>query len=175
MTDFSTMLSLADIAVALSGFSGLIVSYQHGSALKTRSADLVGVTMILVMGLGVAFFAFLPAVLSNFALSENIIWGASSLLAAIFTGYVTNFIRVRLLKAVKKKSARRLFKLQISIGYLMPVILIFNALNPTDVSKGGIYMLILLISLVIVGYSFCRLLLYPLWLSAASSAQVKTP
>jgi hypothetical protein len=83
---------------------------------------------------------------------------------------VTNFIRIHLLQAVKNQSARRLFKLQIAIGYLMPVILIFNALNPTDVSKGGIYMLILLIPLVIVGYSFCRLLLYPSWLSAQSSA-----
>ena len=47
---------LTGIAVALSGFSGIIVSDQHSSASKTRTTDLVGVTMIIVMGLGVAIF-----------------------------------------------------------------------------------------------------------------------
>jgi hypothetical protein len=171
MTVFSTMISLADVAVALSGFSGLIISYQHNEASKVHIADLVGVTMIIVMGLGVAFFAYLPIVLSGFIVSENIVWNVSSMLAALFTGYVVNFIRVRLLPSVKKKAVRLIFKLQIFIGYMMPVTFTLSAFNKFPVSKASIYILVLFLSLVIVGYSFCRLLLHPLWFRVKSLTQ----
>jgi hypothetical protein len=174
MSDLSTLKSLADIAVTLSGFSGLIITFQQNPDLKAGSADLVGVTMILGMGLGVAFFAYLPIVFFSFGLSEYTVWLASSLLAVIYTFYFTNFIRVNLLKRVKKTSARLIFKVMITLGFLMPVALLINAMGQLSIPRSSIYIAVLFLALVMGGYSFSRLLLYPLWLRDKSSTQIKS-
>ncbi len=163
MDELSVLDPIAEIAIALAGFSGLVATFQQRSDVEPNSADIVGLTMILVMGLGVAFFSLLPTLLFSFELAVSVVWLISNSLAAAFMLLMTNFIRVNLLKAVNRRKTRALFITLISVAFLICILLVLSAFSYTPFPQIGVFLLALLFGLAVVGYSFCRLLLLPLW------------
>ena len=59
--------TLAEIAVALAGFTGIVVALERRSAPSHSGTNRARLRELLLSSLGVAFFAFMPTLLSGFS------------------------------------------------------------------------------------------------------------
>jgi hypothetical protein len=81
MDETQVLVGVAEVAIALAGFSGLVVVFR---ARESWSAvDRSGLTALLLLSLATAAFAFLPLTIWEIAGSEDRVWRASSALWSI--------------------------------------------------------------------------------------------
>ena len=157
------LLLMTEVAIALTGFSGIVATFQFtGGAHKSRG-DVIGLASIVQLGLITAFMAFLPLAIGNFSLSEQSVWSICSLIAAIsYTVYLVN-----LFPHTRRMRFRGFNRLVIrfwwvvnSIGIL---VILCNGLRIGLNGEAAPYVAVLLNPLCFIGYMFARLLLRPLW------------
>jgi hypothetical protein len=79
MPNAEPLLSFAEIAVTLAGFSGLIAAFRGQSLDEWHPRDLLILWLILGLGGLAMLFALLPFPLFQAGLSDSAVWRASSL------------------------------------------------------------------------------------------------
>ena len=78
------LLAIAQIAVALAGFSGLVVATRGASPTGWSTRDIWSLTWMFGASLGALFLALLPILLFFLGLQPEVIWTGASLLMAAF-------------------------------------------------------------------------------------------
>jgi hypothetical protein len=78
------LLAIAQIAVALAGFSGLVVATRGASPSGWHPRDIWSLSWMFGASIAALFMALLPLLLSFFRLREEVIWAAASLVMATF-------------------------------------------------------------------------------------------
>jgi len=79
-----TLHTLAEVAAAFAGFTGIVVVLGRGSIAEWRSVDKATVSLLLASSLGVVFFGFLPDVTVAAHLSPSSAWRVSAFLFASY-------------------------------------------------------------------------------------------
>jgi hypothetical protein len=79
-----TLHTLAEVAAAFAGFTGIVVVLGRGSIAEWRSVDKATVSLLLASSLGVVFFGFLPEVAVAAHLSPSSAWRVSAFLFASY-------------------------------------------------------------------------------------------
>ncbi len=79
-----TLHTLAEVAAAFAGFTGIVVVLGRGSIAEWRSVDKATVSLLLASSLGVVFFGFLPDVTVAAHLSPSSGWRVSAFLFASY-------------------------------------------------------------------------------------------
>jgi len=98
--------SLGEVAAAFAGFSGVVSALGARSITDLPTPHRFRFANLLVVSVGAAIFAFLPAVLEQFATGSSAVWALSSALLALFTG-VLLFARWRAGLRLTKGSLNR--------------------------------------------------------------------
>jgi hypothetical protein len=84
MQDDGLFLALAQIAVTLAGFSGLVVAVRGAPPTAWHPRDIWSLSWMFGTSLGALFLALLPALLNSFRLGAELVWTIADLLISAF-------------------------------------------------------------------------------------------
>lgn len=124
------LLTIAEIAVALVGFSGLIFVFRSRNVTELETRDLSALAMIVCAGSTALAFSLLPLPLAYLGLAETTFWRISSggfgatMLAASGVFHVVNR---RLGKAGHRERTPRLNRSTLVFAFLAGVLLVLSA------------------------------------------------
>ena len=124
------LLSIAEIAVALIGFSGLIFVVRARDVTELETRDLSALAMIVSAGSIALAFSLLPLPLSHVGLSEPVFWRISSLLfgvTMVAAAGVFHFVNRRLVKSGHPERTPRLNRTALISAFLMGMLLALSA------------------------------------------------
>jgi hypothetical protein len=146
------LLTLAEVAVTLVGFSALVSLFQTTRDGALDDAERFVIRLLIETGLQAAFFSVLPHTLVAFGLSEATVWRpASGVFALAGTCIITlNWRRARALDL-----GRRPVDLAIIVaGLAVLVVLALNCLGIGFSGTAGPYVLAVLWSLAVAAFFF---------------------
>jgi hypothetical protein len=78
------LLAIAQIAVTLAGFSGLVVAIRGAPPAAWHARDIWSLTWMFGTSFGALFLSLLPLLLASFHLSVELIWASASFVMSIF-------------------------------------------------------------------------------------------
>src|SRR5438309_290202 len=81
MDQTESLQTIAQMAIGLAGFTGIVSAVQHGAA--AERSRLEAVRQLLETTLGVAFYAFFPVLSRNFVATDDAAWRWSNALLAL--------------------------------------------------------------------------------------------
>ena len=152
MEHYDTLLTFAEIAVALAGFTGLVSVMGRRERQDTaRQADWFRLRLMLEVALRNAAFALLPIPFLDLAQSETMIWRIAS---GIYLLAVPAHILLRLRQNSKAAVGRALSVRGLG---LLPISLLACAANVTGLGGShafSLYLLSLLLGLITAGMLF---------------------
>jgi hypothetical protein len=156
------LLAIAQISVALIGFSGLISVFSARAPVGLKPRDFSGLAMILASGAIPFIFALLPFPLHYLGLSESSVWGTCSAalaLVAFLAAVIVAVVNRRLtLAGHPQRTPRTNRATQLCAGSLSGA-LALSALDVVLPRGPGIYLLALLVFLVLCLYFVVLLVL----------------
>jgi hypothetical protein len=79
MTNVDTFHSIAGIAVAFAGFTGIVLAVRRAVDARAAAVERSRLLDLLLASLGAIFFAYLPEVVAAFGVDEAIGWRACAL------------------------------------------------------------------------------------------------
>src|SRR5438874_13543960 len=90
MEHVAVLLGLAQIAVTLAGFSGLVVAIRGAPSTAWHPRDIWSLAWMFASSLGALFLALLPILLDLCRLSDQLVWKLPNILMSIFLlGFVS--------------------------------------------------------------------------------------
>jgi hypothetical protein len=92
MDQTQSLIGVAEIAIALAGFSGVVVVFRRSKD-PWLPEDRFRLTMLILISFSTAAFAFLPLVLWEIAGTEHNVWRASSALWSIYMIWLIGWAR----------------------------------------------------------------------------------
>jgi hypothetical protein len=84
MTSTDTFHSIAGIAVAFAGFTGIVLAVRRAVDARTAAVERSRLLDLLLASLGAIFFAYLPEVVAAFGVDEVIGWRACALTFVVY-------------------------------------------------------------------------------------------
>jgi hypothetical protein len=79
-----TLIALAEVSAAFAGFSGIVAALGYRSASDWSATDRMRFANLLSVAVAATLLAFLPVVLSHFALSDSAVWAWASAALGLF-------------------------------------------------------------------------------------------
>ncbi len=110
MTLLDSMGTLAQLSIAVVGFTGVVIALRSGSAEPLRATVM---NMLFGFGFAGVVWALLPPVLLGMGIDERLVWRALSVAFAV---------TMILLGTVRRKQARRLGASWDQIGVTVPIL-----------------------------------------------------
>ena len=157
------LLTLAEISIALAGFSGVIATFQFEKKAHLSRGHVISLSLIVIISLAAAFCSVLSLVLLNFGFGEPAVWTISSVINAVFwLSGVVYTIRNMHMDTVPLPT-RILFSFLIGLAILASIANFLNAFGIIFNREFGPFFATFLLGFFVVLYSFSRLLLHPLW------------
>jgi hypothetical protein len=157
------LLTFAELAIALAGFSGIIATYQFKQEEYVSRGRVLGLSMIVNISLLAALFSVLPLALLNLGFSERSVWAFSSGLAGFIWIAFTIFIGHNMTTYRVRKPARILFAFLFFVSAIASVVLLLNAFGIILHQTYAPYFAAFLLAFFMVCFNFSRLLMHPLW------------
>lgn len=111
-----TLHAIAEIAIAIAGFAGIVAAIDRRSAIPTTGAH-NSLTTLLGSSLGVALFAFVPEWIASARLSPELVWQASN---GLFGIYRLTYVSMIVLSA-RRAGRERPFRFPLPIGTLLGI------------------------------------------------------
>ena len=78
------LLTIAQVAVTLAGFSGLVVAIRGAPASAWHARDIWSLSWMFGTSFGALFLALLPLLLGAFRVSEEAVWIVANMIMSIF-------------------------------------------------------------------------------------------
>ena len=161
MAGEEVLLTIAEVAIAFAGFSGLVAIFGSRAAGRWSRSDRYRLALMLETSLAAILFAFLPFSLRYLNVEGSVLWTVSS-------GGLATFLLVELILVIPR--TRRLYRgsgetlsptFGLIIASLALLALIVQVLNAAGIGLHrdfGPYLVGLLLLLVVSGIQFVRLL-----------------
>ena len=84
MQQESFLIAVAQIAVSLAGFSGLVIAIRGAPSARWHARDVWSLAWMLGTSLGALFLALLPLLFGLFRLNQTLLWRFGTLVMAVF-------------------------------------------------------------------------------------------
>jgi len=166
------LLTIAEISVALAGFAGIVATFQFRQSDRVTHGQAISLSMIVNISLVGAFFAAFPIGLINSGVEEALVWSISSFLMGLnqftFAAYLYRNSALSSLKAL----VRNLYVLFYVVSTLIGLSLFMNAFGLIFNQVFAPVYFTFLFNFALVGFTFSRLLMYPLWKSVRENSQL---
>jgi len=157
------LLTLAEISIALAGFSGIIATFQFEQKAYISRGHVLSLSVIVIISLAAAFCSVLPLALLNFGFKEPTVWSISSFVGGSFwlSGLIFTIRNMRM--ETVTFPTRILFSTFLALVALASMANFLNAFGIIFDQEFGPYFAAFLFGFCLVLYNFSRLLLHPLW------------
>lgn len=159
------LLGIASVAIAVSGFSGVVAVFAGRADGKWSAAERFRTTNMLLLSLGACLLSFVPLTEESFEIPDQTLWATSSFLLLAVCAFYFVYTMIML----RKPDLRRPGALILWVRYLYFVCLalasVLQALNIAGVSirRGpGPFIAGLILVLIPAGLQFVFLVLTPL-------------
>ncbi len=152
-----------EVSIALAGFAGVIATYQINDVTRVRRGAVAGLTMIIQCSLLAAVSCAIPLVLQTFGVKGVTVWLISSVIGAILMASRLYGFARSMRGAFAKKSSWFLYLFLQSLGALVVLANILNAVDLVFHREPGPLVAGIFFALSVAGIMFSRLLLLPLW------------
>ena len=161
MQDSDLLQTIAEIAIALTGFTGVVAVLGERARGKWRAVDLFRFNNLLTNSIGALFLAFVPILIHKLGVSEVTAWRLSSGLAAayILIGFVRGLSIRRLPQDEQVEIHRPVLGALVAIQAAVFSLLIANALGVAYSGESGPFLVGLVWLLAFSAFQFVRLLL----------------
>lgn len=155
-----SLYTIAEISIALAGFSGLVVALRKNRG-PLSSVEKYRLQILLILALGALFLSFLPELLAGFSVDPALLWPFASTLVAMYSVVFVIWwlIASRRIARVAPEIFSRLAFARMVVGHAI-VVLLLLAVASTVVreSAGAIYVLAMIWYLVHAAQQFIRML-----------------
>ena len=158
-----SLLTVAEISVALAGFAGVIAQFQLGRLEHVSRGRVAAVWMIVNIGFFGAFFSALPFFLVQLGFEEKTVWAISSALMVVYAIAYSPFFLRSIDLSRETLPVRILFISYPFFGLALLVVNFLNALGILFDQESGPFIAAIIFGLYLVCYNFSRLLMRPLW------------
>ena len=157
------LLTLAEISIALAGFSGIIATFQFEQKAFISRGHVLSLSLIVLTSLAAAFCSVLPLALLNFGFEEPVVWSISSFVGGSFwlSGLIYTVRNMRLETVTLPN--RILFGCFLTLVAVASVANFLNTFGVIFDQEFAPYFAAFLFGFCLVLYNFSRLLLHPLW------------
>jgi hypothetical protein len=157
-----SLLTTAEVAVALAGFAGIVVVLGKPSLSDWSRVDVLRLETLLVVSLGAVVFALVPIALHHAGLpGRTVIATSSALMMLYIAALLCRFqIRVRRLDPESRATLSPIFtRVILAVWIVIFVNLALNSLDVVFQREFGIYFLALLWFLIVSVIQFARIIL----------------
>ena len=160
MDSLETLTTIAEIGIALAGFSGLIVVLRKSSG-PLNAIEKYRMAVLLATAFGAMFLALMPGALLHLGLADDILWRTSS---AFLTAFSFAFVICWVLSSRRFFNvAREIFSVPafslMTVGHLTNMVLQLSVtLGLWGGGKPGVYLLGLIWLLAHASQQFVRML-----------------
>jgi hypothetical protein len=162
--EISEILQLGiEASIALAGFAGVIATYQTSEAKTLSRGTVAAVTVITRCSLLVGLACAMTLLLQTFEVKGSALWAISSAVGAVIMASVAFSIARSMKGATQKGFSRLLYLMLQSLGGLVVITLILNAVGLVFDREPGPFVAGIVYGLSLAGIMFSRLLLMPLW------------
>lgn len=154
MSVFDQLATIAEVAIALGGFSALVAILQRTGENQSK-AEIFRIQMMLEASLFVVALSIAPGVIRELGVSESNVWRISAVLFLIIDAaiVIAAWIRGHELASQYDWATKGIvYALSLSADVVM--LLILTGIHPAPVE--GMYLLSLYFNLVIAGFIFIR-------------------
>lgn len=158
---FDALFTVAEVAIALAGFSGVVAVLGQRSSGEWSAPDWLRFAMLLAFSFGAVLFSLLPTLVLALGASEPAAWGISSVLLVVFfvSGWGLVVRRVTALGEVAAEQFPQRIGLTVAaLSLPVLVMLVLNALSVGFSREFGPFFLGVLWLLSLAGFQFYRLL-----------------
>ena len=162
--EISEILQLGiEAAIALAGFAGVIATYQTSEGKRLGRGPVAAVTVITRCSLLVGLACAMTLLLQSFGVNGSTLWSISSAVGAVMMVGVAFSIAWSLRGATYRRSSRFLYLALQSVGGVIVIALILNAVGLVFDREPGPFIAGAVYGLSLAGVMFSRLLLMPMW------------
>ena len=160
MPEADTLLTIAQVAAAFAGFSGLIAVLAQERVRVPRAIAAAWLRRMVEFALMVLAFSIIPIVVARFDVSPLPAWRLLSLAFALVwgAGAWSAARRVRAMRAAGGSVGRGLGWMMTAANCAPLAVLVANALGAFDAQSGAVYLACLAFGLLLAGVLFLRLL-----------------
>ena len=160
MSDDDVLLTVAEVAIALAGFSSVVAAFGRGAGHAWSAVDRFRLAQMLEHSLAAALFAFVPFCVSHLATDPAAIWATSSGLFAIFLVAETGLVvpRMRALGSERESLRPWLSAIMALCAVAALLLQMANVFGFGFERQAGPYVIGLVLMLVASGAQFSRLL-----------------
>jgi hypothetical protein len=157
-----TLLTTAEVAVALAGFSGVVVVLGRPSLSDWTPVDVLRLQVLLGVSLGAVILALLPLAFHHVGLTHALVIGLSS---SLMGGYIliAGVLFQRSIRGLSPESRQSvsggLTGVLSAIWLLVFVVIVLNAIGIVFQHEFGVYFFSLLWFLVVAAVQFARIML----------------
>jgi hypothetical protein len=155
---------LAEIAVAIAGFSSVVVVFGGRAEGRWSGADRTRLSVLIGGSLSVLFFALLPSVVRLLRGADNAAWGASSALFAVFIVAYTLWVGPQMRGLVGNQPGAlnpNVARLGLLLMVVALVLQVLNLTGPFHAEPGpyvaGLVLLLMLSAIQFVRLVFTRI------------------
>ncbi|MCO1334939.1 hypothetical protein MO867_11375 [Microbulbifer sp. OS29] len=163
MKELDQLIVVLECCIILAGFAAIVGTLQPKKGRNVTKGRIVSLAMIIYISLVNALLASFTLALSNFDISDNSLWAASSAAMSLATTFSIIYLwvkkRLKSISIVAKIIYFILFGLAGSVVFMN----ILNTLGIIFNREYAPYFLSFVCNLFVVGYAFSRLLMRPLW------------
>ena len=158
------LILIAELAIALAGFAGIVATNQFRGTGKFSRGDAVGLALIVHCGAIDGFFAMLPMAIFALGFTEQTAFRVSSLMHVINLVLYMVWIR-RNMQGVQVRDwkARAVYSTLYGVTLAIIVMNLMNAFNIVFKGEFGPYFLACIQPLLLACFMFIRLVTRPLW------------
>lgn len=157
MSEIDTLMTCAELALALAGFSGIIVALRRTA--KWDSTQRLRMMGLLATAFGAFLFALVPVALSYLALDTDTVWRTSS---ASMASYVIVALVVLIPRAMADPETRARFPLFFAMWTLAgsnAVLQLANASLLPEQTRFGVYFAGIVLILLLGAVAFAAFLI----------------
>ena len=176
MSGEAQLILLAEIAIALAGFAGIVATNQFRSTGKFSRGDVVGLVLIVHCGAVDAFFALMPMAIFAFGYSEQSAFRISSAMHCInislYIYWISNNMRTVKIRSLIDRATHGFLY---SCGAVVIVLNAMNAMSWKFHGEFGPYFLACILPLLMAALMFIRLVSRPILraVKAYESSQIE--
>ncbi len=157
----SAVLTIAELALTLAGFAGVVVAFSQRDGLV--AIDRWRFAGVLFLGVGTATIAFVPSLLLQFGVEGSTSWRYSSvvLFAAVLAFFVFFLLRVqKVSRGQGARPPRTALHTVFALTLLNIALQLSNAVGWPMPSGSGFFVLGLLLALIVAAFGFSFAVLY---------------
>jgi hypothetical protein len=162
MDEAGILTTAAEVAVAIGGFSGIVVVLGPRRGEEWPASSRLLLSALLLMAIAIVGFAFLPLLLRAAAVSERTLWPIASALHAVYLTCVVGY-RIRQMHRFPKD--QRHLPAQPLIGVTVLGVLVLQACNGLWLQAPWPY-LAAIVLMVLGSFGVFAALLWQLWAAA---------